>query len=446
MVLEGLGRSLDPNLDILEIAKPLLLKNLLWYTLQWHVNVYLSGPDANNSLLLKSGSLPSLRGQTTDLGAFPCTWLKCSWINNKSCHIRIGLKQRFSIPVLAPPRSAYFACLSLLTHLIQIISSLEVRSVHELCSDWHAPYTGSIAPYTGSIAPYTGSIAPYTGSIAPYTVSIAPYTVSIALYTGSIAPYTVSIAPYTVSIAPYTGSIAPYTGSIAPYTGSIAPYTGSIAPYTGSIAPYTVSIVPYTGSIAPYTGSIAPYTGSIAPYTGSIAPHTGSIAPYTGSIAPYTGSIAPYTVSIAPYTGSIAPYTGSIAPYTGFIAPYTGSIAPYTGSIAPYSLSRGNPLKFTLFLNIHSWICATQRLHARTSVTSYTSENIYNFNSRLAHFNALWMEYIRSLRAGIMAEYLVMSTSQGTYVPIEQTSEAIRVTYEICRAGGREDWNWEPLD
>ncbi len=106
---------------------------------------------------------------------------------------------------------------------------------------------------------------------------------------------------------------------------------------------------------------------------------------------------------------------------------------------------QGNPLKFTLFQNIHSWICATQRLHARTSVTSYTSVNIYNFNSRLAHFNALWMEYIRSLRTGIMAEYRVMSTSQGTYVPIEQTPEAIRVTYEICRAGGREDWNWEPL-
>ncbi len=176
------------------------------------------------------------------------------------------------------PRSAYFACLSLLTHLIQIISLSEVRSMHELCSDWHAPYTGSIAPYTGSIAPYTGSIAPYTGSIAPYT------------------------------------------------------------------------------------GSIAPYTGSIAPYTGSIAPYTGSIAPYTGSIAPYTGSIAPYTGSIAPYTGSIAPYTGSIAPYTGSIAPYTGSIAPYTGSIAPYSLSRWNPLKFTLFRNIHSWICATSAL------------------------------------------------------------------------------------
>ncbi len=47
------------------------------------------------------------------------------------------LHQQFSIPV--PP--LYFVCLSLLTHLIQIISSLEVRSVHELCSNWHAPYT-----------------------------------------------------------------------------------------------------------------------------------------------------------------------------------------------------------------------------------------------------------------------------------------------------------------
>ncbi len=48
------------------------------------------------------------------------------------------------------------------------------------------------------------------------------------------------------------------------------------------------------------------------------------------------------------------------------------------------------------------------------------------------------MEYIRTLRTGIMAEYPVMSTSQGTYVRIEQTSEAIRVTYEICGARGLE--------
>ncbi len=219
---------------------------------------------------------------------------------------------------------------------------------------------------------------------------------------------------------------APYTVSIAPYTGSIAPYTGYIAPHIGSIAPYTGSIAPYTGSIAPHTGSIAPHTGSIAPYTVSIAPYTGSIAPYTGSIAPYTGSIAPYTVSIAPYTGSIAPYTGSIAPYTG-------SIAPYTGSIAPYSLSREirwSLLYFGTFIN--GFICTAQHLHARTSVTSYTSVNIYNLNSRLAHFNAHFcMEQIQSLRTGIMAEYLEMSTLQCIYMRIEQRSETIRETYEM---------------
>ncbi len=47
------------------------------------------------------------------------------------------------------------------------------------------------------------------------------------------------------------------------------------------------------------------------------------------------------------------------------------------------------------------------------------------------------MEYIRSLRTGIMVEYPVMSTSQGTCVRIEQTSEAIRVTNEICREDAR---------
>ncbi len=46
------------------------------------------------------------------------------------------------------------------------------------------------------------------------------------------------------------------------------------------------------------------------------------------------------------------------------------------------------------------------------------------------------MEYIRSLRTGIMVEYPVMSPSQGTYLRIEQTSEAKRETYEMCRAGG----------
>ncbi len=49
----------------------------------------------------------------------------------------------FNFSPCPPPPSTYFACLSL-THLIQIISSLEVLSVHELCSDWYAPYTVSI--------------------------------------------------------------------------------------------------------------------------------------------------------------------------------------------------------------------------------------------------------------------------------------------------------------
>ncbi len=267
-----------------------------------------------------------------------------------------------SIPVLAPPRSAYFACLSLLTHLIQIISLLEVRSVHELCSDWHASYTGSTAPYTGSIAPYTGSIAPYTGSIAPYTVSIAPYTVSIA----------------------------PYTGSIAPYTGSIAPHTGSIAPRTVSIAPHTVSVAPHTVSVAPHTGSVAPHTGSFAPHTGSIAPHTGSIAPYTGSIAPYTGSIAPYT--------------GSIAPYTGSIAPYTGSIALYTGSIAPYSLSReirwsllylGSSLE-TCFFKSWTCICLTCGALVRdasAAVIDVPKENVINMHFVWTAWFQFWRKH-----------------------------------------------------
>ncbi len=46
------------------------------------------------------------------------------------------------------------------------------------------------------------------------------------------------------------------------------------------------------------------------------------------------------------------------------------------------------------------------------------------------------MNGIHLLRTGIMAEYRVMSTLQGTCVRIEQTSEVIRVTYEMCRAGG----------
>ncbi len=131
------------------------------------------------------------------------------------------------------------------------------------------------------------------------------------------------------------------------------------------------------------------------------------------------------------------PTQGPLLPTQGPLLPTQGPLLPTQGPLLPTPWAGEIRWSLLYFGNIHSWIWAAQRLHARTSVTSYTSVNIYNFNSRLAHFNALWMEYIRSLRTGIMVEYPVMSTSQGTYVPIEQTSEAIRVTYEICRAGGR---------
>ncbi len=45
---------------------------------------------------------------------------------------------------------------------------------------------------------------------------------------------------------------------------------------------------------------------------------------------------------------------------------------------------------------------------------------------------------ICSLRTGIVAEYPVMSTSQGTYAQIEQMPEVIREAYKMCRAQGGE--------
>ncbi len=46
------------------------------------------------------------------------------------------------------------------------------------------------------------------------------------------------------------------------------------------------------------------------------------------------------------------------------------------------------------------------------------------------------MEYIRSLRTGIMVEYPVISTSQGTYVQIEQTSEVKKSNIRNMQSGG----------
>ncbi len=80
---------------------------------------------------------------------------------------------------------------------------------------------------------------------------------------------------------------------------------------------------------------------------------------------------------------------------------------------APYSLSREIRCSLLHWTFIHGLRCAT---------SSSTDE----------------CDIICDPRTGIMEEYCVMSTSQGTYVRIEQTSEAIRVTYDMGRVRGLE--------
>ncbi len=97
------------------------------------------------------------------------------------------------------------------------------------------------------------------------------------------------------------------------------------------------------------------------------------------------------------------------------------------------------------FTSEHSFMdlrCATSLRTDECDIIYVCKYIQFKFTSRTLQCT---MNGIRSLRTGIMEEYRVMSTSQGTCVRIEQTSEVIRVTYEMCRAVGREDWNWEPL-
>lgn len=77
MVLEGLGRSLDPNLDILDSAKPLLLKNYtqLWRThthkQQHYTLLYSPSEDTLSSLCISDGLSSTIK----------CTiplWITCS--------------------------------------------------------------------------------------------------------------------------------------------------------------------------------------------------------------------------------------------------------------------------------------------------------------------------------------------------------------------------------
>ncbi len=86
------------------------------------------------------------------------------------------------------------------------------------------------------------------------------------------------------------------------------------------------------------------------------------------------------------------------------------------------------------FTSEHSFmVCTAQRLQAQMSECDikYSTSDIYNFNSRLAHLYALWMEYIRF--------------ELESWRNIQWCSLHRALKFEMCRAGGREDWNWEPL-
>ncbi len=164
----------------------------------------------------------------------------------------IPLRQRFSIPVLAPPRSAYFACLSLLTHLIQIISLLEVRSMHELCSDWHAPYTVSIAPYTGSIAslhrvhclPTQGPLLPTQGPLLPTQGPLLPTQCPLLPTQGPLLPTQCPLLPTQGPLLPTQGPLLPTQGPLLPTQGPLLPTQCPLLPTQCPLLPTQCPLLP----------------------------------------------------------------------------------------------------------------------------------------------------------------------------------------------------------
>ncbi len=447
MVLEGLGRSLDPNLDILEIAKPLLLKNLLWCTLQRHVNVYLSAPDANTSLLLKSGSLPSLRGQTTDLGAFPCTWLKCSWINNMSCHIRIGLNQRFSIPVLAPPPLCIF-CMSLFVNTPDsdnqlVRSALRAWTVFRLTCSLHRVHCSlhrvhcSLHSVHCSLHRVHCSLHRVHCSLhrvhcslhrvhcslhrvhcslhrvhcslhrvhcSLHRVHCSLHSVHCSLHRVHCSLHSVHCSLHRVhcSLHRVHCSLHRVHCSLHSVHCSLHSVHCSLHSVHCSLHSVHCSLHRVHCSLHSVHCSLHSVHCSLHGVHCSLHGVHCSLHGVHCSLHGVHCSLHGVHCSLHRVHCSLHSVHCSLHRVHCSLHRVHCSLHRVHCSLLP---EQGNPLKFTSFQNIHSWICATQRLHARTSVTSYTSVNIYNFNSRLAHFSALWMEYIRSLRAGIMEEY-----------------------------------------
>ncbi len=113
------------------------------------VNVYiciplctLFGQDTSSALYADRARMAG-RHQQPNLPSWYCsTFTNCTikFSHRWKTHV---VAQRFPFPVLC------IFCMSRLvnTQLIQIASSVEESYVHELCSDWQAPYTVPIAPY-----------------------------------------------------------------------------------------------------------------------------------------------------------------------------------------------------------------------------------------------------------------------------------------------------------
>ncbi len=80
---------------------------------------------------------------------------------------------------------------------------------------------------------------------------------------------------------------------------------------------------------------------------------------------------------------------------------------------------------FTSEHSLMDLCCATSSRTDECDIIYVCKYIQFKFTSRTLQFT---MNGIRSLWTGIMEEYHVMSTSQGTYDRLEQTSEVIRVT------------------
>ncbi len=116
------------------------------------------------------------------------------------CH-SLQLMQRFSIPVLAPPRSAYFACLSLVTHLIQIISLLEVRSMNCVPIDM-LPTQGPLLPTQCPLLPAQGPLLPTQGPLLPTRGPLLPTQ-------GPLLPTQGPLLPTQCPLLPTQGPLLP---------------------------------------------------------------------------------------------------------------------------------------------------------------------------------------------------------------------------------------------